>query len=82
MTYELGRALLLSDAVSPDALATALFTASTEHVSLVRALLATRAIEPGRLEEELARVDAPLMRHVAPVLSLMEQLPAGLCASS
>src|SRR5438128_1781240 len=50
VTYELGRALLLSDAVSPEALAEALFTATTERVSLVRALLATRAIEPHRLE--------------------------------
>src|SRR5258706_4231464 len=81
VTYELGRSLLLSDAVSPEALAEALCTAASERVSLVRALLSTRAIDPDRLEEELARTtDAPLQRHVTPIFDLMEQLPPGLCA--
>jgi hypothetical protein len=79
VTYELGRTLLLSDAVSPEALANALHVAVADRVSLVRALLSTGAIEPDALEEELARADAPLQRHVVPLTSLMDQLPDGLC---
>jgi hypothetical protein len=45
----------------------------------VRALLATRALDAMRLEQQLERGDAPTMRHVAPVMSLVQQLPPGLC---
>jgi hypothetical protein len=79
MTFALARSLLLADAVSPDAMAQALLAAATRGTSLVRALVATRAIEIGRLEQHLERGDAPFMRHVAPVLALVQHLPPGLC---
>ncbi|HEY2512723.1 MAG TPA: hypothetical protein VGI39_17775 [Polyangiaceae bacterium] len=83
MGLELGRALLLSDAVSPDAMAQALLAAVRDRVCLARALLTTEAIEPERLEEELARTapDAPLQQHPAAVLDLVERLPPRLCES-
>lgn len=79
MTFALARSLLLADAVSQDALAQALLVAATRGTSLVRALLATRAIDAARLEQQLERGDAPVMRHVAPVMALVQQLPPGLC---
>lgn len=79
MSFELGRALYLSDAVGQDALAKALLFAATHGIALPRALLATGAIDPERLEAELARGDAPLLRHVVPLPLLVHQLPAGLC---
>src|SRR5271170_293013 len=79
MTFALARSLLLADAVTPDALAQALLVAATRGTSLVRALLATRAIDPLRLEQQLERGDAPYMRHVAPVMALVQHLPPGLC---
>jgi hypothetical protein len=79
MTFALARSLLLADAVTPDALAEALLVSATRGTSLVRALLTTRAIDPVRLEHQLEKGDAPYMRHVAPVMSLVQQLPPGLC---
>jgi hypothetical protein len=79
MTFALARSLLLADAVTPDALAQALLVSATRGTSLVRALLATRAIDAMRLEQQLERGEAPTMRHVAPVMSLVQHLPPGLC---
>lgn len=79
MTFALARSLLLADTVTPEALAQALLVAATRGTSLVRALLATRAVDPLRLEQQLERGDVPYMRHVAPVMSLVQQLPPGLC---
>jgi hypothetical protein len=79
MAFALARSLLLADAVTPEALAEALLLSATRGTSLVRALLAIHAIEPGRLEQQLERGDAPMMRHVAPVMALVQHLPPGLC---
>ena len=81
MPHDLGRALLLADAVTPDALAEALFCSVREKVSLVRALVTTQAIAPTRLEEELARAnpDTPLQKHPVPVQDLLDKLPPHLC---
>jgi hypothetical protein len=79
VTFELGRSLLLADAVAPDALAHALLVVATSGVSLARALVAVGAIEVERLEAHLARGDAPVLRHVAPVVELVARLPYGLC---
>jgi len=79
VTFALARSLLLADAVTPDALAQALLVSATRGTSLVRALLAIRAIDPLRLEQQLERGDAPYMRHVAPVMALVQHLPPGLC---
>jgi hypothetical protein len=75
----LARSLLLADAVTPTALAEALFLSATRGTSLVRTLLAARAIDTLRLEQMLERGEAPYMRHIAPVAALVERLPPGLC---
>jgi hypothetical protein len=79
MSFPLARSLLLADAVTAEALAKALLVSATRGTSLVRALLTTRAIDAARLEQQLDRGGAPYMRHVAPVMSLVQQLPPGLC---
>lgn len=79
MSFALARSLLLADAVTAEALSQALLVAATRGTSLVRALLATRAVDATRLEQQLERGDAPTMRHVAPVQSLVQSLPPGLC---
>jgi hypothetical protein len=79
VTFELGRSLLLADAIAPDALANALFMVATKGVCLPRALVVMEAVEPARLEEELARVEVPVLRHAAPLQELVERLPPGLC---
>jgi len=79
VTFALARSLLLADAVTPEAMAQALLVSATRSTSLVRALLATRAIDPLRLEQQLERGDAPFMRHVAPVMALVHHVPPGLC---
>ncbi|HEX3770113.1 MAG TPA: hypothetical protein VHV30_04580 [Polyangiaceae bacterium] len=79
MTFALARSLLLADAVTPAALAEALFLSATKGTSLVRALLAARAIDTLRLEQILERGEAPYMRHIAPVIPLVDRLPPGLC---
>ena len=79
MTFALARSLLLADAVTHEAMAQALLVSATRSTSLVRALLATRAIDPPRLEQQLERGDAPYMRHVAPVMALVQHVPPGLC---
>jgi hypothetical protein len=79
VTFALARSLLLADAVTPTALAEALFLSATRGTSLVRALLAARAIDTLRLEQTLERGEAPYMRQIAPVLALVDRLPAGLC---
>jgi Type II secretion system (T2SS), protein E, N-terminal domain len=79
VTFELGRSLLLADAIAPDALAQALYMVATQGVALPRALVATGAMELERLEVELARAEAPMIRHVVALPELVSQLPAGLC---
>ncbi len=80
MTFELARALLNAEVITPVPLAKALFTAATEGVPLTRALLALGVVKEDRLEAELARVDVPTIHHVVPVPELLELLPAGLCS--
>ncbi|WP_394837394.1 hypothetical protein LVJ94_10845 [Pendulispora rubella] len=80
MPYELGRALLLSEAVTPAALARALFVVATEGAPLPRVLVALNFITPEKLDEELARADAPAVQNVVPVQDLVDALPPGLCS--
>jgi len=79
VTFALARSLLFADAVTPAALAEALFLSATRGTSLVRTLLAARAIDTLRLEQILERGEAPYMRHIAPVTALVDRLPPGLC---
>src|SRR5215472_11357664 len=46
---------------------------------LARALVSVGAVGERRLEEELARVEAPTVRNIRPDVELMQKLPAGLC---
>jgi type II secretion system (T2SS) protein E len=78
MTLALARSLLLAEAVTPEALADALLLSATHGISLVRALLATGAMQHSRLEEHLERGEAPYRSSVVPERSLMHDLPAGL----
>jgi hypothetical protein len=79
VAFALAQALLLADAVTPDALGQALHLSATRGASLVRSLQALRTIEPLRLEQQLEKGEAPAMRHVAPVVELVNRLPPGLC---
>ena len=81
MSFELGRALLLTEAITPEGLGQALLTAARDEVSLVRAILMTGAMDPGRLEQELSRAETPSMRAVLPVREITDRLPPGLCAA-
>jgi Type II secretion system (T2SS), protein E, N-terminal domain len=80
VTFELARALLNAEIITPVPLARALYTVATEGVPLTRALLALGVVKEDRLEDELARIDVPTIHHVVPVPELLEQLPAGLCS--
>ena len=80
VTYELGRALLVSETIAPEALAAALHVAVAERVSLLRALLTLRSVDPRALETELSRAEAPVERAFTPDVALIAALPEGLCA--
>lgn len=77
--YELARALLLAEIVTPQALEKALYASLREGTTLPRALLDTKAIDTATLEDMLSRVDAPLVRTVMPLMDLMSRLPPGMC---
>ena len=79
MPFALAQALILSDAVAPDALGQALLLSATRGVGLVRAIQALGTLDPQRLEQHLEKGEAPVLRHVAPILELAERLPPGLC---
>jgi hypothetical protein len=79
---ELGRALLLADVVTPDAMAKALVTSVRDRVSLVRALLSTNALSIGQLEAELetfAPAGTPFQPEPVPLTELIHRLPPHLC---
>jgi hypothetical protein len=81
VTATLARSLLTADAITPEALADVLFVAATEGVSLVRALVTSEGVDLHVLQRCLDRDggEGPYMRHIAPVVPLIERLPAGLC---
>ncbi|MGH7438739.1 MAG: hypothetical protein ACRENE_23880, partial [Polyangiaceae bacterium] len=79
MPFALAQALILSDAVAPDALGQALLLSATRGVALVCSLQALGTLDPQRLEQHLEKGEAPVLRHVAPILELVERLPPGLC---
>ncbi|HSY22226.1 MAG TPA: hypothetical protein VK841_08935 [Polyangiaceae bacterium] len=81
MTATLARSLLTADAITPEILADVLFVAATERLSLVRALVTSESVDPDVLQRCLDRDagEGPYMRHIAPVLPLVERLPGGLC---
>jgi hypothetical protein len=79
VAFALAQALLLADAVTPDALGQALHLSAAQGASLVRSLQALGTLEPLRIEQQLEKGGAPAMRHVAPVEDLVARLPPGLC---
>jgi hypothetical protein len=79
VTFELGRGLLLSGAVSPDKLSEALYAVVTQGIPLARALVGLGIIDEARLEKELARSFPEALERVVPVPALMDALPPGLC---
>jgi hypothetical protein len=79
VTFELGRSLVLSGVLSHAQLAVALHAAVTQGVPLARALLGTGTLDEVRLEDELARIDAPQIGEGGIAPGLMELLPPGLC---
>lgn len=80
MPEELTKALLLEEAASQKGIAEALFVSVTDGIALVQALTETRAISPEVLARYLARSEAPFLRHVAPLVEVLDRLPPGLCA--
>ena len=76
---DLCRALLLSDALTPDGLARALFASLRQNAPIEKTLIETGAIDERRLQEELARWDGPTIQSVVPIPDLVAQLPKGAC---
>lgn len=79
MSLELGRALLLSGAITPDALARALLATRTRDIAFEEALLSEGAIDERGLQVELGRWDGPTIHNVIPVPELVARLPRGMC---
>ena len=80
MPDELTKALLLEEVASEGAIAEALFASVTGGVPLVQSLVEARAVTPEVLARYLARTEAPYLRHVVPLVELVDRLPPGLCA--
>ncbi len=78
MPIDLGRDLVAADAITPEALADALFHATTRGVPFPRALLDVGAIDEARLDEALDRHGDTPLPHVVPSHELLDALPAGL----
>ncbi len=83
MTLELAESLLLSEAVSPRAIARGLFLQATQQMSFVQALLATGVVDEAKIEDALrpatVGAHAPLTA-VTPSLALVQRLPRGFCS--
>jgi hypothetical protein len=81
VVLELAESLLLAESVSPRALARGLFLEATQQMSLVQALIVTGAIDEAKVEEAVAKKgDPPPLGTITPSLTLVQQLPRGLCA--
>ena len=79
MSVELGRSLLLADALPAEALGRALLTSLATGRSLLAVLVDGGAIDEARLEAELARAGATPIENVKADRDLMALLPPGLC---
>jgi len=80
VTFELGRALLLSRTVTPDGLARALGVTIDPGMPLARALVGLGLVGEDDLQEELAKSDSePALTEVQPRVDLMQLLPMGIC---
>jgi hypothetical protein len=79
VSVELGRSLLLADALPAEALGRALLTSLATGRSLLAVLVDGGAIDEARLEAELARAGATPIDDVKADRELMSRLPPGLC---
>jgi hypothetical protein len=79
VTFELGRGLLLSGAVSAEKLGEALYVVATQGIALERALVGLGAIDETQLEEELGRTAPVPLTQVEPLPEVIARLPPGLC---
>jgi len=79
VSVELGRSLLLADALPAEALGRALLTSLATGRSLLAVLVDGGAIDEARLEAELARAGATPIENVKADRDLMALLPPGLC---
>lgn len=80
MAVEFAKGLMVSEVVGVEALERALFVAVSNDSPLEHALLDIGALSEARLEDELARGDAPVLHEVIADVELMDRLPAGLCS--
>jgi hypothetical protein len=80
VTFELGRALLLSQTVTPDGLSRALGVTIDPGMPLARALVGLGLVGEDDLQEELSKSDSePAVTEVTPRIDLMQLLPLGIC---
>jgi hypothetical protein len=84
VTLELAESLLLSESVSPRAIARGLFLQATQQMPFVQALLVTGAVDEAKIEEALGPkvfpgLEAPLTT-ITPSLALVQKLPRGFCS--
>lgn len=79
VSLDLARTLVLTEVVPWGSVASALFLSTTKGIPFTRALLDGQSITLDRLEEELARADAPTVDDVTADPALLERLPRGLC---
>lgn len=79
MSVELGRSLLLADALPAEELGRALLASLATGRSLLTVLVETGAIDETRLEAELARAGATPIEDVKADRDLIAALPPGFC---
>jgi hypothetical protein len=79
LSVDLTRKLLALGLVQREEIQHALFQHVTRRIPLAKLLSEIRLSGAQSLDDELAKSDAPFVRTVAPVLRLIEALPAGLC---
>ena len=80
MAVEFAKGLMVSEVVGVEALERALYVAVSNDSPLEHALLDTGALSENRLEDELARGDAPVLHDVVANIEIIDRLPAGLCS--
>jgi hypothetical protein len=94
VTLELAESLLMSETVSPRAIARGLFLQATQQMPFVQALLVTGAIDEAKIEEALGPMasrlrsdgkmfpgmEEPPLTTITPSLALVQKLPRGFCA--
>lgn len=81
MSIDLAQKLIASGVVQKDELVRALGAHVGKRAHLLRALVDSGALSHRLLEDELGRLDIPVIRSVVPVLRLCDSVPRGLLRS-